>query len=295
MDRTSFYYRFDRALGYGQRLPEPQNEEERRYRDRRLRDRDRERERAEAEHAAAMARPVVTLDVEWSSDGSLLDVRGTCTHSDVTGTLRLVRKRRDVGSGMPLLSFAGPVVVLQGRPWTLAGQLMPNPLRRIEVPVSEGWDHAERVAGETAFAQILVSEVPEVVADGIFERFGIPPHGVLEKWTRIGGARRKEMQAAWEADWAERHGRPYARGGGPARREDAESGSVPPDRPLLVKAIEQLQTRDKRIAAAMRSYSGPRTKRQGSPYLRNLRRHAGIPDISASDRARVWRKLRKSQ
>ena len=284
MDRTSFRYRFDRALAWGQRLPEPQNEEERRYRDRRLRDQDKKRKRAEAEHAAAMARPVVTLDVEWSSDGSLLDVSGTCSHSEVTGALRLVRKRRDVGS--PLLSFAAPVVVLQGRPWTLAGQLMPNPLRKIEVPVSEGWDHAERVAGATAFAQILASEVPEAVTDPIFERFGIPPHGVLEEWTRIGGARRKEMQAAWEADWAERHGRPYSRGGGdgPARREGAESGAVPSEEP----------TRDDRIAAAMRSYSGPRTKRQGWPYLRNLRRHAGIP-ISASDRARVWRTLRKSQ
>ena len=46
-------------------------------------------------------------------------------------------------------------------------------------------------------------------------------------------------------------------------------------------------TRDDRIAAAMRSYRGPRTKRQGWPYLRNLRRHARIPDISAADRARV--------
>ena len=119
------------------------------------------------------------------------------------------------------------------------------------VPVSEGWDHAERVAGaSTSLARILVSEVPEAVADEIFDPFGIPPHAVLEKWTRIGGARRKEMQAAWEADWAERHGRPYSRGGGPTKREDTEE-----------------PTRDERIAEATRSYSGPRTQTAGLAVL----------------------------
>ena len=287
MDRTSYRYRFDRALAWGQRLPEPQNEEERRYRDRRLRDRDKKRKRAEAEHAAAMARPVVTLDVEWSSDGSLLDVCGTCPHPQLTGELRLVRKRRDVGEGMPLLSFAGRVALLEGRPWTLAGRLMPNPLRVNTVPVSEGWDHGERFAGVSTSARVLTSEVPEDVADEIFERLGVPPHEALERWNRSTRTY-TETYAAWRADWAKRHGRPHPRDD-TARREDAGSDSDPSDEPLLVKAIKE-RTRDDGIAAAMRSYHGPRTKRQGWPYLRNLRRHAGIP-ISASDRKRVWRAL----
>ncbi len=275
MDRTSYYYRFDYALAWGRTLPEPRNEDERQYRDQQLRARDDKRERAEAKRAAAMARPVVALDVEWSSDGSSLDVCGVCTHPEVIGELRLVRKRRDVGDGMPLLSFAGPVALLEEHPWTLAGRLMPNPLRVNTVPVSEGWDHAERVAGASTLARILASEVPEDVADEIFERFGVPPHALLERWSRSSSTRSTtEEYAAWRAAWATRHGRPHP-------RDAAEIDSVPSDEP----------TRDDRIAAAMRSYHGPRTKRQGWPYLRNLRRHAGIRDLSASDRKRVWRTL----
>ena len=67
----------------------------------------------------------------------------------------------------------------------------------------------------------------------------------------------------------------------------------PPPLPEELMPSEE-RTRDERIAAAMRSYSGPRTKWRGWPYLRCLRRHAGMP-ISAADRKRVWRTLRKSR
>ena len=49
-------------------------------------------------------------------------------------------------------------------------------------------------------------------------------------------------------------------------------------------------TRDQQIVQAMRTYpaDGRRTKRQGWPYLRDLRKHAGIGDIKAADRKRLW-------
>ena len=48
-------------------------------------------------------------------------------------------------------------------------------------------------------------------------------------------------------------------------------------------------TRDQKIVHAIRTYpaDGRRTKRQGWPYLRDLRKHAGIGDIKAADRKRV--------
>ena len=95
MDRTSYRYRFDRALAWGRTLPEPQNEEQRRYRDRRLRDRDEKRRRAEAERAAVKARPVVDLDVTWTA-ATLTAAEGTCAHPDVTSLVYLNRTRFDV-------------------------------------------------------------------------------------------------------------------------------------------------------------------------------------------------------
>ena len=58
----------------------------------------------------------------------------------------------------------------------------------------------------------------------------------------------------------------------------------------LAVADQLVGDNDTAIGAAIMSYSGPRTKRQGWPYLRNLRRHADMK-ISAADRARVWRAL----
>ena len=55
-------------------------------------------------------------------------------------------------------------------------------------------------------------------------------------------------------------------------------------------------TRDERIIHAMRTYpaDGRRTKRQGWPYLRDLRRHADIGDITAADRKRLWPQVGES-
>ena len=49
-------------------------------------------------------------------------------------------------------------------------------------------------------------------------------------------------------------------------------------------------TRDEQIVEAMTTYptSFPRTKRQGWPYLRKLRQYAKVPDISTTDRKRLW-------
>lgn len=42
-------------------------------------------------------------------------------------------------------------------------------------------------------------------------------------------------------------------------------------------------TREEQIVEAVRAFDGRRTKR-GYPYLRDLRSHAGIPDITAQER-----------
>ena len=49
-------------------------------------------------------------------------------------------------------------------------------------------------------------------------------------------------------------------------------------------------TRDDRILHALRTYPAdlPRTKREGWPWIRPLRRWADIGDISTADRARLW-------
>ena len=47
-------------------------------------------------------------------------------------------------------------------------------------------------------------------------------------------------------------------------------------------------TRDSKIVSAMKTYTGRRTKRQGWPWIVYLRKHAGMPDITATDRRRLW-------
>ena len=46
--------------------------------------------------------------------------------------------------------------------------------------------------------------------------------------------------------------------------------------------------RDRRILAAMRTYTGKLDWRKNWPWLRPLRKHAGMPDITAADRRRLW-------
>ena len=50
-------------------------------------------------------------------------------------------------------------------------------------------------------------------------------------------------------------------------------------------------TREARIVSAMRSYTGRRSRRHGWPWLRPLRKHAGIDDITAVERRRLWKHL----
>ena len=52
-------------------------------------------------------------------------------------------------------------------------------------------------------------------------------------------------------------------------------------------------TRDERIVEAMRSYTGRRTLCRRWPWLRPLRRHAGIRDITAAERKRLWPRVRR--
>ena len=47
-------------------------------------------------------------------------------------------------------------------------------------------------------------------------------------------------------------------------------------------------TRDDKIVEAMQTYSGKRVKRTGQPWIRLLRIHANMPDITTSDRRRLW-------
>ena len=50
----------------------------------------------------------------------------------------------------------------------------------------------------------------------------------------------------------------------------------------------RLSPRDQRIVEAMRSYTGTRSWRHGWPWLRKLRRHAEMPDITSKERKRLW-------
>ena len=52
------------------------------------------------------------------------------------------------------------------------------------------------------------------------------------------------------------------------------------------------ENRDDKIIEAMRNYTGPRTKQEGWPWLRNLREQSGISDITAADRERLWPKIK---
>ena len=54
-------------------------------------------------------------------------------------------------------------------------------------------------------------------------------------------------------------------------------------------AEEEENRRDDQIIDAMKNYTGKRTKRQGWPWLVPLRKQANMPDITSSDRRRLWR------
>ena len=191
IDRNSFWYRFDKALARGWRLPEPKTDEERRYRDRSLRHQAIERERKDAARTAAMARPAVALNVKWS-EADLIFARGTCRF----GAVRLAR----TGAGAAL-SFAprpGDVDALIERPWTLAGARMPEPLREGCHPGSE-WGRAEHTI------RIVQSQVPAIVSDDIFDRLGIPPAAWIARWNRRAPSVWTEKYAAWQRAWGGRH------------------------------------------------------------------------------------------
>ena len=61
--------------------------------------------------------------------------------------------------------------------------------------------------------------------------------------------------------------------------------SIPWPGPELAPPEDRDLARDARILDAIRTYpqDQPRTKRTGYPFLRNLRRHAGMPDITSRD------------
>ena len=111
------------------------------------------------------------------------------------------------------------------------------------------------------------------------------------------GPKATEVQAAIDegnqncGNHDDRSGRFQSHHGG--RRLASSSTGGPRRAASLAVADDQLVEDDTAIGDAMLSYSGPRTKRQGWPYLRNLRRHADMK-ISAADRARVWRVLRSA-
>ena len=273
-DRISYRYRLDYALAHGRPAPEPATDEERRIRDQRLRRKAEAVERAAAKHRRAMARPVVALDVEWTG-AALTEVTGRCSHPDLAGPVYLNRKRR----GQVLLSFAGVVAVLDGRPWTLDGAPMPGPLRTVTVPASPRYPGAEATGRRPGLARILVGDVPGEVP-GVFDAFGIVPLDLQRRWSGMAPGPRIEEKAAWVRAWAERHGRAHP-------SESVQSAPAP-------SAAAPEPSRDERIDAAVRTYTGPRTKR-GWPYLRPLRRHAGIPDLDAADRARVCRRIESAE
>ena len=65
---------------------------------------------------------------------------------------------------------------------------------------------------------------------------------------------------------------------------------------FAIASVGKAETaRDERILAAMRTYTGPRGKRQGWPFLWHLRAHAGMRDITHTDRRRLWQRVTRSE
>ena len=46
--------------------------------------------------------------------------------------------------------------------------------------------------------------------------------------------------------------------------------------------------RKEKILNAMRAYTGRRTKKDGLPYIRSLRKQSGVKDITLRERADLW-------
>ena len=208
--------------------------------------------------------PVVALEVEWH-DPAPTQFDGRCATAEYSGPVRLDR-HEDGGR----IRFPGDVPRLRGRAWSLDGRPMPGALRTSRVPASE-WGAGSR--SETIV--IVTAEVPSEVTDELADRFGIAPIPLYRRWLRMPRQARREAMTAWQAEWASRHGRPW-------RHWTELAREAAPIRPL---------DRDERIAAAIRTYTGRRTLRRRWPWLRPLRRHAGMPDITAADRKRVCRQL----
>ena len=138
---------------------------------------------------------------------------------------------------------------------------MPKPLRVVPTTPDPRFRSVDPGA---VTIPVLNSEVPDADADAIFDALGVQPMALQRKWERMAPSARIAAQGKWRRDWAKRHGRPHP--------DDWPGGSTP-----TVPSDEE-RTRDDRIAAAMRSYRGPRTKRQGWPVPAQpppTRRHAG--------------------
>lgn len=206
--------------------------------------------------------PPIALEVEWYSP-SPTEFLGRCVTTDYSGEVRLTPSR---------IAFAGDADRLRGRPWSLDGRPMPQPLGTSIVPASE-WGG---LRGDTIV--ILASAVPAEVAAEIWDRFGVATAEEIRRWNRMGRTARLRSRAAWQAAWSQRHGRPW-------RHWLDQARDPKPGRPL---------DRDERIAAAIRTYTGRRTLRRRWPWLRPLRRHAGMPDITPADRKRVCGRLEGS-
>ena len=75
-----------------------------------------------------------------------------------------------------------------------------------------------------------------------------------------------------------------------AKLEEILSGKKPAGTPVVPAAAGSGGTREEKIVAAMKTFAGRRT-RDGRPYVVDLRRHAGIPDISTAERDRLFKTL----
>lgn len=70
-----------------------------------------------------------------------------------------------------------------------------------------------------------------------------------------------------------------------ARLEGLEASARP------VPTPQAPTTREAHIVSAMRSYTGKLSRRHGWPWLRPLRKHAGIADITVVERRQLWKRL----
>ena len=271
VDRNAFTYRFNYALAHGRNLPEPMSDADRRYMKARFRGIEDEEKRKAAAEQVAVARPRYNLSVEW-----LVPMLGMLYGAGPWGETRLDRKR----DGHAVLTFLAPEdQSMLGRPCWLNNVSLGGAMGGGYVPGSE-WDLDARVA------RTMNVLVPQLIADHIWDQFGVPPWGLVEKLQKLRtAAEHKATFDYWKRGWSDRHGEPW-------KEQTVENGR---EAYLELAQGPPAASREDRIDHCIRYTFTGRLCRDGRPYVRDLRRVMGMPDITCRERNESYRRVQKGK